>query len=213
MNNGLSSGSNTSINLVVQRNEFTLGFKKYEKCVSIKINPLGFRMNANDETVMYVERGQIGWNEELIPDDKANLLTKGLFICTGEDIDEPTEVRENFYYITQHFNVGHAIDTPSIKNRWFDVALRGKHTFTTFISLLYAEQYYEFNNREVWAPVATEEAPLESLLPIYKNIPTSYYKIYSVPENRRRYEKFDWTMEKIDKAVEENKVKESETKE
>ena len=197
--NGTDEGAGNSVNLVVQRNEFDLVFDKYEHCVSIKLNPAGF--NLSPDSKVYMRKGgvEIYWNDELSAQQKSAFLDKGFFICTGEVIEEEIKVPENYYYITQHFNVGHSFDMPSMKNRWFDVAIRGEQTLTAFSSLLYTEQYGAAKNRSIQTPIGRINDPLFALLPIYSKLPTSYYGIYSLPVDPRTFLGFEWKLDGLKK--------------
>lgn len=194
LQNALSNSDSTAVNLVVQRNEFVLFPKKFEKCISVKLNPLGLGLYDNEQNVLKIKNKTVLWNKNLSQQDRINLSSRGLFICTGKDVEETIKINEYYYYITQHFNVGHFIDTKNIKNRWFDLALRGQQTFTTFASLLYAQQYKMIKGERNYTPVAREEVPLEALLPVYQNIPNSTYGIYTLPGDANGKEFFDWTL-------------------
>ena len=126
---------------------------------------------------------------------KVDFLNKGFFICTGEVLEEEIQVLENYYYITQHFNVGHSFDLASMKNRWFDIALRGEQTLTSFSSLLSAEQYGSAKTRSIQTPIGRINDPLFALLPIYSKLPTSFYKIYSLPVNEKTFLGFKWKLD------------------
>ena len=195
--NGTDEGTGNSVNLVVQRNEFNLVFDKYEHCVSIKLNPAGFNLNPDSKVFMKKGGVEIYWNNELSVELKSDFLNRGFFICTGEVVEEEIKVPENYYYITQHFNVGHSFDMPSIKNRWFDVAIRGEQTLTAFSSLLYTEQYGAAKNRTIQTPIGRINDPLFALLPIYSKLPTSFYGIYSLPVDPRTFLGFEWKLDDL----------------
>lgn len=131
---GISSGdgvnmtSSTSVSmatfLVIQKAEEDITLEEYEKCLSFQFMP-----DAIDE--MKLEYLQ------LLPGVESGLvreaLSRGYFICEGKITDEPIKVRENYYYITQHFTAGDMLDDVNLLNHVWLLALRGERDFNAFI--------------------------------------------------------------------------------
>ena len=93
----------------------------------------------------------VRWNEDflsdVLPDDTNIFIPKlnNIFIC-GNKENEPIAIRENYYYITQHFTEGDLLDTANLLNNPWLLILRGYRDMIAFVRALYPSS--EFSNEE-----------------------------------------------------------------
>ncbi len=126
----LSASTNVSLAtfLVVQKAEEDITLEEYEKCLSFQFTPEAIKEMLVHEHHLQLSEGvdskHLGLREA---------LSRGYFICEGEVTKEPVKVRENYYYVTQHFTAGDMLDDVNLLNHVWLLALRGERDFNTFI--------------------------------------------------------------------------------
>ncbi len=127
----LSTSTNVSMAsfLVIQKAEEDIVLEEYEKCLSFQFTPEAINSMHFDHLQLSdgVDSRHLGLREA---------LSRGYFICEGEVTDTPVKVRENYYYVTQHFTAGDMLDDVNLLNHVWLLALRGERDFNTFIKTM-----------------------------------------------------------------------------
>ena len=127
--NSMSVSSNTS--MVVQHNMFQVRLKRYEQCAIVRLNPSLF---IKDSKTWFARRDYVSTlNHRLTEDEKAEVATRGLMICEGQDRTEEKDVVENYYLVVQESSSSQFQDNGDARNRNFFVALRSKQAFDRFV--------------------------------------------------------------------------------
>lgn len=121
--NGMSDGTSlgTSTHLSMQAAQLDLELTKYRRCMLVKWNPdfIDRVVTRNQKTI------DVG-------------TQSNFFICSDEE-SKPLAVRENYYYVTQHFTEGDLLDSGSLLNNPWLLNLRGYRDMVTFVRSLYPE--------------------------------------------------------------------------
>lgn len=107
----------TNISLVMQQNNFQLKFNRYQECGIVKINPKLFLKKGLFDSAI-----NPAYNE----DQQADVASKGLMICTGQDNTNPITRTENYYFLAQDVSNTQMQDSGDDRNRNFFIALRGE---------------------------------------------------------------------------------------
>ncbi len=122
---GMSSSAAT--NLVVQMAKFNVTISEYEPCITIGVRP---------EFLMGPANFFGATTNRLTVDQKINLSTRGILFCTGESVQTPAMLRENYYYISQNFVEGDMNDPGTLKTHPWLLTLRGSADFSKFMRVL-----------------------------------------------------------------------------
>ncbi len=123
--------------LVMQRATFDIQFKKFRRCIELRIRPSFFEKYRSFERYFSKMKKQ----------QKFLALTEGVFICDGKVESSDEYFRERYYYFTQHFTEGDMLDKGNLVNAPWLLALRGEREYSNFVTLLKAN------------PVENTEAP------------------------------------------------------
>ena len=131
-NNGTSDSATLATNayLSMQAAELDLELLEYRRCMLVR---------WNEDFLSDVLPDDIKIFKEVIP--KKN----NIFIC-GNKEDDPIAIRENYYYITQHFTEGDLLDTANLLNNPWLLILRGYRDMIAFVRALYPSS--KFSNEE-----------------------------------------------------------------
>ncbi|RME14053.1 MAG: hypothetical protein D6797_09735 [Bdellovibrio sp.] len=127
---GMERGKSANINvqsatfLVMQTAAFDLQLLRYEKCVAIKWSPEFKNIKSISELAKEANK------------EGKTLYYPVLFLCKGQYEDKPINVREKYYYFTQHFTAGDMLDPGDLYNHPWLLALRGVREFRAFITMI-----------------------------------------------------------------------------
>ncbi|MGZ3749517.1 MAG: hypothetical protein ACXVCD_19425, partial [Pseudobdellovibrionaceae bacterium] len=88
--NSVSVG--TGVSLLLQQNIYQLKLKRYQECSTVKINPTQFLKKGLFASAL---------KSRLKEEEKAEIASRGLMICTGTDNTTPLVHNENYYLLTQ----------------------------------------------------------------------------------------------------------------
>ncbi len=171
----LSTSTNVSMAtfLVIQKAEEDIVLEEYEKCLSFQFTP---------EAINAMHFNQLGLAEGVGIKHLGlrEALSRGYFICEGEITKEPIKVRENYYYVTQHFTAGDMLDDVNLLNHVWLLALRGERDFYTFISTLHNRNITE--NGEDIDPDRLYDYSLSRLSYVYGKILPTFPGMYSIQD-------------------------------
>ena len=158
---------------MVQRAEVEIELIKYEKCLVVRLNSEAYKKDRKSLGLKkeHYHTGLIG-----------SAFSKGHFICEGKitkKTKNPTKVREEYYYVTQHFTAGDILDNGSLLNHVWLLAIRGQHDFNRFKKIIDARQI-DKDGKEV--NIDSANYPLEVLERSYSKLAPSFPGMYSVRE-------------------------------
>lgn len=174
---GVNLATNTSVMmatfLVVQKAEIGITIKEHEKCATLQFTP-DF-VSGLDLGLLKVKDGIAHRDEEF----RTSML-RGIFICGGEIFTVPEEVREDYYYVTQHFTAGDMLDDANLLNHVWLLSLRGKRDFDNFIRTIQAKEVGP--KGEVVARDDRYSYSLSHLERVYQRILPTFPGLYSVHE-------------------------------
>ena len=141
---GLTEGTSLSAGtyLAMQKNKMYVRLNKYERCLSIRLNPkvlIEAKMLAIDDETQHSSFSS-GFFPTLSDQQKMDIATSGLFFCTGKIEEQPYDTIENYYYFTQHFTQGDMQDDGDLLNHPWLLMLRGESNYAKFINLLKKSQ-------------------------------------------------------------------------
>jgi hypothetical protein len=199
-NIGLGTSISSGTYLATQRAAMDLYFDKFEPCIEIRMNT-NFFNNRNMKFFLTILPG----NQQ-----KVEAISRGLFICAGEEIRENVPFRENYYYFTQHFTEGDMLDNGDLLNHPWLLALRGERNYTHFINLIQATPETDRRNRDFdirWLPnnlitpflnhseevmnvpdsLELGERPLDQLIEAYHMMPPTFPGLYMMVPKRLNY--------------------------
>ncbi len=103
---------------------------------------------------------------------------RGIMLCGGKKIKEPTPVREKYYYFSQHFTEGDLLDSADLYNHPWLLALRGKRDFQGFMAVVKAVPY-NWNFSEV---AKTEGWSIDHMIRSYRQVHPTFPGLYSILE-------------------------------
>lgn len=135
--NGVNMTRSTSVSmatyLVIQKAEMDIVLEKYEKCLSLQFSP---------DMINGIHFDKLQLSEGITSEDLnlRNVLSRGYFICEGEVSENPVKVRENYYYVTQHFTAGDMLDNVNLLNHVWLLSLRGERDFNAFIKTMVGKE-------------------------------------------------------------------------
>ncbi len=132
------AGISTGTYLVVQKAQFLVRVEEFENCIHLTMNPGFFKDNVAERF----------FSPYLHSDEALFLLTRGVKICTGITEKGPLDLRENFYYVAQHFTEGDMLDLGDRKNHPWLMALRGDYDYIRMVNLLSAVNLRDQKN--IW---------------------------------------------------------------
>ncbi len=119
--------------IVVQTSRLKVTLKQYEKCTQIKLNPLLFK--KDDHWFGRKDYFSI-LNNRLSDEEKLQAMTHGLMICDGQTNNQPLDVNETYYLLTQESNISQMQDAGDERNRNFFVSLRSENDFNRFVAAI-----------------------------------------------------------------------------
>lgn len=156
-----AEGDSMSLNgvksLTVQKNTYQIRVNKYQQCAVVRLNPALF---AKD-TASWLPKIDYSKfvNPNLTEDEKTIAVTRGLWLCEGEDRTTPIDVREDYYLINQETNSAGQQDSGDARNRKFFIALRSKNEFNSFMGALRTQ----VKGTEINDKVSVESKSIEKL--------------------------------------------------
>jgi hypothetical protein len=155
--NGVSDGKGlgTSAHLSMQAAELDLELSRYRRCMLVRWNK-DFLKDALDEDISIFS--------EIIP------AMNNIFVCGGEE-NEPVAIRENYYYVTQHFTEGDLLDSGSLLNNPWLLTLRGYRDMIAFVRSLYPSSQFAEDSPSVLDLIADDYDRLITKRPVF--IPVS----------------------------------------
>lgn len=134
---GVNMTRNTSVSmatyLVIQKAEMDIVLEQYENCLSLQFSP---------EMINDLHFDKLKLNKGISPKNLKlrQVLSRGYFICEGKITDTPIRVRENYYYVTQHFTAGDMLDNVNLLNHVWLLSLRGERDFNAFINTMVGKE-------------------------------------------------------------------------
>ncbi len=175
-----ATGSNmavaTSVNaatfLVVQKAEMDIEILEHEKCLTLQFTP---------NLIEDLKIKRMGLRKNVKPKDPrfVKALTRGYMVCDGEIHTAPEKIRENYYYVTQHFTAGDMLDDVNLLNHVWLLSLRGQRDFNTFISTMKAKKINQ--DGEVIPDRNVYDYSLWRLGKIYDQVIPTFPGMYAVP--------------------------------
>jgi hypothetical protein len=161
-----STSVNTNITLAMQQNIFQLNFKRYQECVIVKANPKLFMKDGLYETAL---------SPRLTTEQKVDVATRGLMICTGTDNTTPKTREESYYFLNQEATTAQTQDNGDERNRNFFIALRGEKEFQRLMYFMKGELKTPQTATRETDDHKTISGNLEKLFSLgHANIPGSY---------------------------------------
>lgn len=125
-----SMSVSASTSLMVQISQLKLPITQYEKCSQIKLNPILFIKDAS----WFGRKDYLSiLNSRLNEQEKIQVISRGLLICEGHITNQPLEVNENYYLLTQESSGSQMQDSADARNRNFFVELRSANDFNRFV--------------------------------------------------------------------------------
>jgi hypothetical protein len=115
-----STSVTSNLSLVMQQNIYSLKLKRYRECSIVRMNPKLFASKGLFDGVL-----NAAYNEA----QKAEIATRGIMVCAGQDNTTPVVKKENYYMLTQDVTSLHTQDNGDERNRNFFIALRGEKEF------------------------------------------------------------------------------------
>jgi len=115
-----STSVTSNISLTLQQNIYQLKLKRYRECSIVRLNPNLFAKKGLFEGVL-----KAAYTEA----QKADVATRGIMVCAGQDNTTPIVRRENFYLLAQEVTSTQMQDNGDERNRNFFIALRGEKEF------------------------------------------------------------------------------------
>jgi hypothetical protein len=199
-NMSLGTSISSGTYLATQRAAMDLYFDKFEPCIEIRMN------------TSFITNRSMSFFLSTLPSNqqKVDAISRGLFICAGEEIRENVPFRENYYYFTQHFTEGDMLDNGDLLNHPWLLALRGERNYTHFIDLIQATPQTDRQSRDFdlrWLPnnlitpylnhseevmnvpdaLQLGERPLDQLIEAYHMMPPTFPGLYMMMPNRLDY--------------------------
>lgn len=184
---GSSEGTSVSEStyLVSQLAKFELKLMSYERCAVVGLSDDAIRTLAGELGDTSLGRA-IGLTSINFTDEKVlRVLHRGLMVCEGsEKKNKPIDVKEIYFYLTQHFTEGDMLDQADLYNHPWLLAMRGVRDFTMFVKKIRAQDTVSFGNftdsvlgtgekhKVAWA--------LEHMASLYKNKLPSFPGFYSL---------------------------------
>lgn len=156
-----SEGDSMSLNgvktLTVQTNTYKIRVNKYQQCAVVRLNPALF---AKDTSSWLPKTDYAKFvNPKLTEPERTIAITRGLWLCEGEDRTTPMDVTENYYLINQETNSTGQQDNGDDRNRKFFIALRSTNDFNSFLAALRGQ----VKGTEINDKVTVESKAIETL--------------------------------------------------
>ena len=127
-----------STSLSVQQNIFEVTANKYEQCGIVRINPAVLKDRGGWFSSATNWAAQL--DSKLSVQDRMDIATRGIMVCTGVDQDQAFKVNESYYLINQDTFYTHIQDSGDVRNRNFFAALRGAKEYQRFLTTIKAVQ-------------------------------------------------------------------------
>ncbi len=176
--------------LASQQKHMNLVFSEYEPCVALKLSP-----NFIQDSSLYSEL-----NPNLDPDELLMLFTRGIFYCLGRTVEQDTEVRETYYYFTQHFTEGDMLDNAELVNHPWLLGMRGIQDYYRFLrsinltSVRFDEDAGEFTEMSPEdarrANIDLADMPLGVMRDAYKKHTPSFPGFYTITDQTDKTDEY-----------------------
>jgi hypothetical protein len=115
-----STSVSSTISLMMQQNIYKLKLKRYRECSIVRMNPKLFATKGAFDGLL-----KPGYSEA----QKAEIATRGIMVCAGQDNTTPVERKESYYMLTQELTSTQSQDNGDERNRNFFIAVRGEKEF------------------------------------------------------------------------------------
>lgn len=193
--NGTSVGEGAY--LAMQEATMDVEILEHEKCLIVRphpefIKPVVDRLNFSIKDVAMKIRDRVKFKMGLSKLDHGKSLDlgggasekelvlgqflRGIMLCGGKKIKEPTPIREKYYYFSQHFTEGDLLDSADLYNHPWLLALRGKRDFQGFMSVIKAVPY-NWNFSEV---AKAEGWSIDHMIRSYRQVHPTFPGLYSI---------------------------------
>ncbi|MBK7842398.1 MAG: hypothetical protein IPJ71_01690 [Bdellovibrionales bacterium] len=195
--NGTSVGEGAY--LAMQEATMDVEILEHEKCLIVRPHPefvksIVDRVNFNVKAVTMRIRDRVkfkmglsklDYGKAMSPGDDTDVTEKelvlrqflrGIMLCGGKKIKEPTPVREKYYYFSQHFTEGDLLDSADLYNHPWLLALRGKRDFQGFMAVIKAVPY-NWNFSEV---AKAEGWSIDHMIRSYRQVHPTFPGLYSI---------------------------------
>ncbi len=173
-----SSSDGTSIAdstyLVAQIAGFKVRLDEFERCVNIRLGS-DYARNIN-----YGLRA--GLNSFLHMNRRILDLSRGVMVCEGKMNERPRQVKESYFYFTQHFTEGDMLDQADLYNHPWLLALRGQRDFGVFLNRIRGQEPITVGNfvKGIWTGRERKlDWPLDHMLAVYKHVTPAFPGFYT----------------------------------
>lgn len=193
---GLSDSEGTSISestyLVSQVAGFKLNLEQYEKCAIVALTQQSLKTLENGWGIPDTGGAEGAIMPYRGPDwaDIRENFRGGLFVCEGATrmANKPREVKEMYFYFTQHFTEGDMLDQADLYNHPWLLAMRGMRDFMTFVGKIrsqYVVNLGSFINGMTGAAKPNQKAwALDHMARVYQSVLPTFPGFYSVLEEK-----------------------------
>lgn len=136
--NSITVSATTS--MTVQRNRFELTLNAAEACVSVKLNPMLFMKDTTSPWYKFANKKKLLHllNPELNSSEQADVITRGILICSGSADQKNQKVTEDYFTVVQETSSTQTQDPGDERNRQFFIALRGQTDYSRFMTTVRA---------------------------------------------------------------------------
>ena len=153
-----SKGLVTGAHLSMQTAELDLELLRYKRCMLVRWSK-DFLDNVLDDDIHIFKT--------IIP------AMNNIFICGFEE-NEAVAIRENYYYVSQHFTEGDMLDTGSLLNNPWLLILRGYRDMIAFVRALYPSSKYSDNSPNVINLIKDDWDRLTTERPVFVPVSLRY---------------------------------------
>lgn len=174
-----SSSEGTSIAdstyLVAQIAGFKVRLDKFERCAVVRLAPAllqSFREGWGPMPIKTMARENEGKFE----------LDRGVMVCEGKMNDKPREIKESYFYFTQHFTEGDMLDQADLYNHPWLLALRGQRDFAAFLRKIRGQEPITIGNfvSGIWkGKERTLDWPLDHMYRVYRHVTPAFPGFYT----------------------------------
>jgi hypothetical protein len=130
----VSEGSRLTTGIPMTRLKDRIGItvKRSESCAAIRLNPTFWERN---DRVAQSFLSVAGKTSRVL-----QVMTRGLFLCSGVQNMEPKRIVENYYTIDQDLRIDGKFDHGNLKNHPWLIAIRGENDYVNFMKFVAARK-------------------------------------------------------------------------
>lgn len=187
---GLNTSSGTSVSestyLVSQIAGFDVTLDAYEQCAWVGLSDQAVQSLQDIFGDNSLSRALGLSSSNFSEPNVQKVFHRGLFVCEGKTRtqNKPREVKEKYFYFTQHFTEGDMLDQADLYNHPWLFSLRGMRDFATFVEKIRAQQVVSFGEFLYHLTGTNDTRPkgwaLEHLGDAYRNVTPTFPGFYTV---------------------------------